>query len=239
MTVPRSESLATAAMNVRGSTTDILLSLYKSSMNIVNIPNDNKALKRGLILNIHTAKLGDQVEGTPKLLPESDAIRVGLTTLKSNTTLPAQQSFNLYDKQFKGFDERISNHVRQLDELTTEYAKLVSQQNDHMKALLQKIENAKDQTDMTGSQPIMRELATQETHLKELRHRLSLISRTGLTIENELDSLLRLVYNAIPPAERKTLVSPEEIARSRRAFVAEATPPTVRPSLGGSGSNSG
>ncbi|MDR3477518.1 MAG: hypothetical protein P4M14_05735 [Gammaproteobacteria bacterium] len=216
MTNGRTEpSLLNDAANLRGNTKHILITLYKSFMNIPKIDTDNSVLKRSVVLDIQAAKLTTQVETIPKLAQDGDIIRISLDKLKALGTVPTKQSYEIYSKQFLPFEDRIKKHSLSLDELLTLYKQIITEQHTNVRNLLSEINKAQDQAGMAGSQPVQRELAGQEAKLKELRERLSVLSKSATVTETELSSLHRLIYNAIPPAERKNIVSPEEVARAR------------------------
>jgi hypothetical protein len=216
MTNGRTEpSLLNEAANLRGDTKNILITLYKSFMSIPNIPSDSTVLKRCVVLDIQAARLTTQVDTIPKLAQESDIIRISLEKLKALATVPTKQSYEIYSRQFLPFDDKVKKHTLSLDELLTLYKQIMTEQHTNVRNILVEINKSTDQTGMAGSQPIQRELAAQETKLKEIRERLTLLSKSATITETELSSLHRLVYNAIPPAERKNVVSPEEVARTR------------------------
>lgn len=213
-----SSTLAEGLTSLRGSTTEILIALYKFFMHVPNIPNEDPVLKRAVVLDTNTATLSAEIEELPKLPQNADVIKVALDKLKAVGTVPAKQNFEIYSKQLGPLEDKIKNHTMGLDEFLTRFQNLIVDQHEKVRNLLFEVNKSKDPLGMSLSQPIQREIANQETQLKELRHKLNNISKNAFVTESELNSLHRLIYNALPPAERKTVVSPEQISRTRMSM---------------------
>ncbi|RDI46945.1 hypothetical protein [Aquicella lusitana] len=209
-------------LRIQGSTAKIILTLYKQSMGLKDIPDDDPILKRCALLDAEACHAKNKLLPANNLYRAKEAITSNLYQLNEvvNTkkTIPGdrQEAAMLadlhakYTDRFNSLKGNIEKVEQNSNQLLQEYRRLIQEQHENVSEFLL---TKKD----VSKADIERLLTQLEKDLKHFSVVVSQQEKEQKSLQQNLNELEKNAFNSIPASARKPVSeAPAAAARPER-----------------------
>lgn len=180
---------------IRGSTTTILIELYKNKMDLGSILSTDPILRLAVKVDAETAQMEKYLNPLHQLNQISEAIAVNLDKLgRSKMTFSLRDTYAQQYQPLAGETVKLNNQQRLLAD---EYAGLVKEQHNQVKQLLAQLSE-----NMVSAPSAKRALLLLENEMMQSSRKAINHSEARKAVQKRLGDLYHDTYIALPAGER-------------------------------------